>query len=39
MRTATQCLPRLIARMDSLFAESVKLEPATKANLKGLGFK
>jgi hypothetical protein len=30
--------PRLIAELNSQFAESVRLEQAIKANLKGLGY-
>jgi type I restriction enzyme M protein len=31
-------MPRLVAELEAQFAESVNLEQAIKANLKGLGF-
>ena len=31
-------MPRLVAELESQFAESAKLEAAIRANLKGIGY-
>ena len=38
MNIANEKMPRLVAELESQFAESAKLETAIRNNLKGLGY-
>jgi hypothetical protein len=38
MIIAEEKMPRLVAELHALFAESVKLEEGIRANLRGLGY-
>ena len=37
-RVSDEKMPRLVAELESQFAESAKLETAIRNNLKGLGY-